>query len=54
MTAAALRRFGLGDLALVDLRKALAFIAVTTIAVALSSLVESPLFVRLFLGAAIL
>ena len=50
VTAAALRRFGLGDLALVDLRKALAFIAVTTIAVALSSLVESPLFVRLFLG----
>ena len=48
--AARCRRFGLGDLALVDLRKALAFIAVTTIAVALSSLVESPLFVRLFLG----
>ena len=45
-----MRRFGLGDLALGDLRQTLIFIVVTTIAVAVSSLVWSPLIVLLWFG----
>ena len=50
MTAAVIRRFGLGDLALGDLRQTLIFIAVTTISVAVGSLVWSPLIVSLWFG----
>jgi PAS domain S-box-containing protein len=50
ITAAAMRRFGLGDLALGDLRQTLIFIVVTTIAVAVGSLVWSPLIVLLWFG----
>jgi PAS domain S-box-containing protein len=50
LTASALRRLGVGDLALRDLRAALIFIGVTPVAVALGSLVWSPLFVSLFVG----
>jgi two-component system, LuxR family, sensor kinase FixL len=50
LTATALRRFGLGDLALGDLRKALVFMVVTTLAIALATLVWSPLIVSLWLG----
>jgi len=50
ITAAAMRRFGLGDLALDDLRRTLTFIVITTIAVAVSSLVWSPLIVLLWFG----
>jgi PAS domain S-box-containing protein len=50
LTAAALRRFGLGDLALADLRRVLRFIVLTTIAVAVGSLVWSPLILLLWIG----
>ena len=50
ITAAVMRRFGLGDLALGDLRQTLIFIAVTTITVAVGSLVWSPLIVSLWFG----
>jgi len=48
--ATALRRFGLRELTLTDLRQTLIFIAVTTIAVASASLVWSPLIVSFWLG----
>jgi PAS domain S-box-containing protein len=43
LTATALRRVGLGELALRDLRQALAFVAATTIAVAAGSVAWSPM-----------
>ena len=49
-TTAVMRRFGLGDLALGDLRQTLIFIAVTTITVAVGSLIWSPLIVSLWFG----
>jgi two-component system, LuxR family, sensor kinase FixL len=50
LTAAALRRVGLADLDLGDLRQALLFIAVTTISVAASSLVWAPMVRSAWLG----
>ena len=50
LTAGTLRRLGVGDLALSDLRAALIFIGVTPLAVALGSLVWSPLIVSLWVG----
>jgi PAS domain S-box-containing protein len=50
LTAGGLRWFGLGSLALGELRQALSFIVVTTIAVALGTLIWSPLIVWLVVG----
>jgi PAS domain S-box-containing protein len=50
LTAGALRRVGLGDLALSDLRQALTFIVVTTIGVAVGTLIWSPIIVFLVIG----
>ncbi len=50
LTAAALRRVGLGSLALGELRQALIFIAVTTVAVAVGTLIWSPLIVSVWIG----
>ena len=49
-TAAALHRFGLGRLALESLRHTLIFLVVTTVTVAVASLVWSPLIVSLLWG----
>jgi len=50
LTASALRWVGLGGLALGELRQALIFIAVTTAAVAASTLIWSPLIVSIWIG----
>lgn len=50
LTAATLRRAGVGDLALGDLRQVLVFITGTTGAVAAATLVWSPLIVALWIG----
>jgi two-component system, LuxR family, sensor kinase FixL len=49
-TALAMRRFGLDDLTLRDLRKTLTFLAVATSAAAIGSLAWSPLIVGLWAG----
>jgi PAS domain S-box-containing protein len=50
LTAVVLRWVGVGDLALSDLRRALVFIAGTTIAVSVGTLIWSPLIVSLWIG----
>lgn len=50
LTAGALRRVGLGDLALSDLHQAMVFIVVTTIGVAVGTLIWSPIIVFLVIG----
>ena len=50
LTAAVLGRAGVGELALRDLRQVLVFIAATTVAVAVGTLVWSPLIVLLWIG----
>jgi PAS domain S-box-containing protein len=50
LTATALCRVGVGELVLGDMRQALAFIAGTTIAVAVGTLIWSPLIVSLWIG----
>jgi PAS domain S-box-containing protein len=50
LTAWAVQRAGLGDLALSNVRQAIAFLVVTTLAIAVTTLAWSPLIVRLAIG----